>query len=158
MARTMGHGPVRRQGQESASRASPARFSEVNAALSRDGHIAGQPVTNARKPPRKPPMRIRPAALLAVAATSLFATAAQAERKMFIISAYSSGYGVDRCLANGETCGAAIARTYCKSQDFATAASYRKVDREEITGSIPQSPASGCNGEDCDVVAIVCQR
>ena len=97
-------------------------------------------------------------AQITVLAVSLFAGPAQAERKVFIISSNAGGYGIDRCLANGEKCGAAAANSYCKTQNFADAASYRKVDRDEITGSIPAGPAGGCNGTNCDVVAIVCQR
>ena len=100
-------------------------------------------------------MRI-PFATLAIAI--LLCTAAQsAERRMFIIS--SDGYGVDHCLARGEKCGAAAAAAYCRSQQFADASSYRKVDRDDITGSIPASSAGACPGGKCDeFVAIVCTR
>ena len=64
------------------------------------------------------------------------ANAAQAERRMFIISA-DAGYGVDDCLASGAKCGAAAATAYCKTQAFAQATSFRKVDRDDITGTIP---------------------
>ena len=37
----------------------------------------------------------------------------------------------------GDKCGAAAANAYCKTHDFAAAASYRKVDRDDITGAIP---------------------
>jgi hypothetical protein len=101
------------------------------------------------------PMRVVFATIVAV----LFcAGAAQAEHKMFIISSNASGYGVDRCLASGAKCGAPVANAYCKSQSFAQAASYQKVDREEITGAIPTGASGGCSGADCDVVAIVCTR
>ena len=86
-------------------------------------------------------------------------TAAQAsERKTFIIANNSDGYGIDRCLANGQSCGAAAAAAYCKSREFAQAISYRKVDRDDITGAIPvSSPA--CHGGSCDeFVAITCTR
>lgn len=83
---------------------------------------------------------------------------AQAERKMFIISA-DVGYGVDRCLASGAACGAPAAAAYCRSQNFATAMSFSKVDREDITGAIPAGGLGGCKGANCDdVVAIVCSR
>ncbi len=84
---------------------------------------------------------------------------AQAERRMFIISSNVDGYGVDRCLASGEKCGAAVAAAYCKSRQFAEAASYHKVDRDEITGSIPTGGSGACIGSKCDeYVAIVCSR
>jgi hypothetical protein len=79
-----------------------------------------------------------------------------AERRMFII-ANDTGYGVDRCLASGDKCGVAAATAYCKAHQFAQAASFRKVDRDDITGAIPG--ASGCHGAHCDdFVAIVCAR
>jgi hypothetical protein len=82
-----------------------------------------------------------------------------AERKMFIIANDADGYGIDRCLATSAKCGTAAANSYCKSHDFAEAASFSKVDREEITGSIPAGGAGGCKGPTCnDFVAIVCTR
>jgi len=95
----------------------------------------------------------------ALLATLAFAGPAQAERKMFIINADAGGYGVDRCLANGAACGAPAAAAYCRSQSFATAMSFSKVDREDITGAIPAGGSGGCRGASCDdVVAIVCSR
>jgi hypothetical protein len=86
------------------------------------------------------------------------AGSAQAERRMFIIANDGDGYGVDRCLAAGDKCGAAAANAYCKTHQFAQASSYRKVDRDDITGAIPVGGNGGCKGGDCDVVAIVCTR
>jgi hypothetical protein len=86
------------------------------------------------------------------------AGSAQAERRMFIIANDGDGYGVDRCLASSDKCGAAAANAYCKSHQFASAASYRKVDRDDITGAIPTGGSGGCRGNTCDVVAIVCTR
>ena len=84
-------------------------------------------------------------------------SSAQAERRMFII-ANDGGYGVDRCLASGDKCGTVAANTYCKSHEFAEASSFRKVDRDDITGAIPNS-SGGCKGPKCDdFVAIVCTR
>jgi hypothetical protein len=82
---------------------------------------------------------------------------AQAERKMFII-ANDTGYGVDRCLSSGDKCGTVAANSYCKSHDFAEATSFRKVNRDDITGAIPGN-SGGCKGPKCDdFVAIVCTR
>ena len=87
------------------------------------------------------------------------AHAAQAERRMFIIPNDADGYGVDRCLANGEHCGQPVANTYCQTHQFASAASYRKVDRDDITGAIPGDASGGCRGGRCSaLVAIVCTR
>src|SRR3954469_21829649 len=83
---------------------------------------------------------------------------AQAEKRIFIIANNSDGYGVDRCLASGESCGKPIANAYCQARDFALAASFRKVDREEITGAVPTSGGS-CRGSTCEqFVAIECSR
>jgi hypothetical protein len=102
-------------------------------------------------------MRFPPALLacvLVVAAT----TAASAESRVFIIANQSDGYGVDQCLARGEKCGAYAARSYCQSRDFAQASSYRRVDPDEITGSVPKAAASCTSGDCSDYVAITCQR
>jgi hypothetical protein len=99
--------------------------------------------------------------LLVSVAAFLFAavSSAQAERRMFIIPNNADGYGVDRCLANGEKCGQAAAAAYCKTQSFADASSYRKIDKDDITGAIPNSGGNACHGANCDnFVAIVCSR
>lgn len=97
--------------------------------------------------------------LLAAVVVCIATTAQAAERRMFIISSNPDGYGVDRCLTTGDKCGAAIAAAYCKRHQFAQAASYRKVDRDEITGSIPTGGADNCQGGKCDeFVAIICSR
>jgi hypothetical protein len=95
--------------------------------------------------------------------TALFcvclADSAQAERRMFTIGNDADGYGIDRCLASGAACGKAAASAYCRTKQFARAASYHKVDREEITGAIPSGSTGGCRGSHCDdFVAIVCTR
>ena len=78
---------------------------------------------------------------------------------MFIITNDADSYGIDRCLASGAKCGAAAANAYCKTREFAEAASFSKVDRDEITGAIPTGGAGGCKGGKCDdLVAIVCSR
>jgi hypothetical protein len=101
-------------------------------------------------------MRFSPALLACVLVVT--ATAASAESHVFIIANQSDGYGVDQCLATGDRCGASAARFYCQSRDFAQASSYRRVDPDEITGSVPKQAANcgagGCN----DYVAITCQR
>ena len=84
---------------------------------------------------------------------------AQAERRVFIITNDADSYGIDRCLASGAKCGAAAATAYCQTREFAEAASFSKVDRDEITGAIPTGGAGGCKGGKCDdLVAIVCSR
>ncbi len=96
-------------------------------------------------------------ALLAV--VFLFAASvASADSRVFIIANEGDGYGVDQCLARGEKCGAHAARSYCQSRDFAQASSYRRVDPDEVTGSVPKA-AGSCNRPGCrEYVAITCQR
>jgi hypothetical protein len=96
-------------------------------------------------------------AVLSVTATLAATTSAPAEKRLFIIANNSDGYGVDRCLASGAACGNAAATAYCSSQQFHKALSFRKVDRDDITGAIPAS--TSCHGAGCDeFVAIECGR
>ena len=98
-------------------------------------------------------------ALSAGAAVLLAAAGAQAEKRVFIIANDGDGYGVDRCLASGAPCGQTIAASYCKSRQFAQALSFRKVDRDDITGAIPAGDQNSCKGGVCDnFVAIECSR
>ena len=77
----------------------------------------------------------------------------QAESRIFIIVNDPGGYGVDRCLATGASCVAAVATAYCRSREFTQAASFRKVEREEITGAIPVGVTKSE-----EFVAIECSR
>jgi hypothetical protein len=86
------------------------------------------------------------------------ASSASAETRVFIIANEADGYGVDQCLAKGDKCGAHAARSYCQSRDFAQASSYRRVDPDEITGSVPKSGANCSHGHCDEYVAITCQR
>jgi hypothetical protein len=90
-----------------------------------------------------------------VIASAMLSTAAQAEKRTFIIASNADGYGVDRCLATGATCGVAVATAYCQARDFAQAASFRKVDHDEITGAVPSTNGSSARDE---FVAIECAR
>jgi hypothetical protein len=101
---------------------------------------------------------MRSLSALSAYAFLLAATAASAESRVFIVANQADGYGVDQCLANGDKCGAPAARSYCQSRDFALASAYRRVDPEEITGSVPKT-AGNCAHAGCDeYVAITCQR
>jgi hypothetical protein len=86
------------------------------------------------------------------------ASAALADSRVFIVANQADGYGVDQCLAKGDKCGAPAARSYCRSRDFAEASSYRRIDPDEITGSVPKAGRNcthaGCN----EYVAITCER
>jgi hypothetical protein len=89
----------------------------------------------------------------------LAASAAAADSRVFIVANQADGYGVDQCLAKGEKCGAHAARSYCQSRDFTHALSYRRVDPDEITGSVPKAVGEHCNHAGCsEFVAITCQR
>ena len=97
-------------------------------------------------------------ACLAFAAVICGSVSAQAERRVFIIANDPDGYGVDRCLATGATCGGAVATAYCRSRDFSQANSFHKIDREDMTGAVPTSSRS-CRGIGCDeFIAIECSR
>jgi hypothetical protein len=101
---------------------------------------------------------MRSIALGAIFSALIAASSAQAERRIFIIANMADGYGIDRCLAGGERCGSAAATAYCKSREFAQAISFRKVDKEDITGAIPVN-RNECRGGNCEqFVAIECTR
>jgi hypothetical protein len=93
--------------------------------------------------------------LAALVLAAAFSSAAQAEKRTFIIANNADGYGVDRCLATGATCGGPVATAYCKARDIVQAASYRKVDHDEITGAVPVTNGSSARDE---FVAIECLR
>ena len=94
-------------------------------------------------------------AAVAFAAALFVNVTAQAEKRTFIIANNADGYGVDRCLATGASCGSAVATAYCKSRDYIRAASFRKIDRDEITGAVPSTNGTSSPEE---FVAIECRR
>jgi hypothetical protein len=77
--------------------------------------------------------------------------AAQAEKRVFII-------GNDRCLTTGAQCGSTAATAFCKGHAFHHAVSYRKVDRDDITGAVPTRRGDCHSGACADFVAIECTR
>jgi hypothetical protein len=92
------------------------------------------------------------------AAFAVVSSAALADSRVFIVANQSDGYGIDQCLAKGEKCGAPAALSYCKSREFTQAVAYRRVDPDEVTGSI-SSQAGACKSGKCDeFVAITCRR
>ena len=102
---------------------------------------------------------MRPLSAFIACAFLLAASAASADSRVFIIDNQADGYGVDQCLAKGEKCGAHAARSYCQSREFAQATAYRRVDPDEITGSVPKAANDKCTGSGCnEYVAITCQR
>ena len=88
-------------------------------------------------------------------AAVIFSTAAHAEKRTFIIANNADGYGVDRCLATGASCGMPVATAYCQSRSYIRAASFRSVDRDDITGAVPVT--NGTSSRD-EFVAIECLR
>jgi hypothetical protein len=102
---------------------------------------------------------MRSLAVAAAVAVLLGPAAGRAEKRLFIIANNPDGYGVDRCLANGAGCGKPVATAYCQSHAFARASSFRKVNRDEITGAIPTNAEGDCTARTCvDFVAIECSR
>jgi len=97
-------------------------------------------------------------AALTFCAALYFNVSAQAEKRTFIVANNADGYGIDRCLATGDACGTAAAMAYCRSRDYRQAASFRRLDRDEITGAVLASGAA-CKGATCnEFVAIECSR
>ena len=146
--------------------AAPRQESRENAALSpqsaggrRNGSILLNLLSLLRCG-RSPSFRCTMRSLFALVSCALFvaASSASAETRVFIIANQADGYGVDQCLAKGDKCGAQVARTYCQSRDFAQASAYRRVDPDEITGSVPKSGANCSHGHCDEYVAITCQR
>jgi hypothetical protein len=95
-------------------------------------------------------------AIAGLVAALAFAAPAQTETRVFIVASNADGYGVDRCLTTGASCGSIIATAYCQARDFSQARSFRKVDNDEVTGGGAKSQACGIG---CDeLVAIECTR
>jgi hypothetical protein len=102
---------------------------------------------------------MRLSAVLFACAFCVLASTAQADSRVFIVANHADGYGIDQCLAKGESCGVPAARAYCQSRDFANATSFRRVERDEVTGAIPVADVEKCTGFGCgNYVAITCQR
>jgi hypothetical protein len=91
----------------------------------------------------------------AFVAALVFAVPGQTETRVFIVASNADGYGVDRCLTTGATCGSVVATAYCQARDFSQARSFRKVDEDDITGGAKKDSCGiGCD----DLVAIECTR
>jgi hypothetical protein len=88
-------------------------------------------------------------------------TGQQAEKHIFVIANDADAYGVDRCLASNAACGTTVANAYCHSHEYAQALSFRKVEPDNIAGTITasQSDDRSCSGSRCgEFVAIECSR
>jgi hypothetical protein len=97
--------------------------------------------------------------VLVALAGLLAAPSVRAETHIFLVDS-SDGYGVDRCLASGEPCGAAAASALCRAREYARAVDFGRIDQAEITGGVPAgTQVSACKGRACpDLVAITCSR
>ena len=95
---------------------------------------------------------------LSACALLLSISAAQADSRVFIIANQPDGYGIDQCLAKGDKCGLSAARSYCQSRQFAQATSFRRIDPDEVTGSVPETVSDAVTAGGHDYVAITCQR
>jgi hypothetical protein len=102
---------------------------------------------------------MRLSSILPLLTLLLAAQPAAAEKNVFIVASDADGYGVDRCLSTGASCGAAVAAAYCQSRAFQKAASYRKLDRENIASDADNPLIQTCRGNSCtEFVAIECAR
>lgn len=97
--------------------------------------------------------------LAALSCLVVLTATAFADSRVFIIANQSDGYGIDKCLASGEKCGASAARAYCQSREFGQATAFRRVDPDEVTGAVPKTGGANCGPGGCgEYVAITCQR
>jgi len=84
---------------------------------------------------------------------------ATGESRIFILATAPHGPAA-ACIALSGPCGVDAAQSWCRSHNFSSAAAWRRVDRDEITGEIPQSHP-GCSTAACakaEYVAITCLR
>jgi len=85
--------------------------------------------------------RVSLLAILAVSATAVtiyassgVESAAKPKQRDFIVAG-SDGYGTQECLASQSNCGRIVADAWCEAKGFKAALAYRKLDRDEVTGS-----------------------
>ena len=97
---------------------------------------------------------IAPAAVAVLLAS---AVPGASETRIFIVENQPDGYGVDQCLASGANCGKPVAGAYCQAREYDRAVSFRKIERDEITGGSFGAKAS-CPARGCEFVAIECTR
>jgi hypothetical protein len=83
---------------------------------------------------------------------------AHAETQIFVLNG-SDGYGIDRCLAAGESCGQAAAAALCRAHQYAQVVTFGRVDPNDITGKANGANLTRCEGSGCpETVAITCSR
>jgi hypothetical protein len=102
---------------------------------------------------------MKPFPLLVAGILILSVSGGVAENRVFILANPPDKNGIDKCLANSERCGVQAAHSYCLSRKFSQATAYRRVDPDEVTGSVPKTAADNCPDGGCnEYVAIICQR
>jgi hypothetical protein len=101
---------------------------------------------------------MRTVLMAAIALFCLCSGISRAEQHRFLVANDADSYGIDRCLASGEKCGAAAANAYCRTQAFAAAATYHKIDQDDLAALVSKETRGNCQPGRCDVVAIVCLR
>jgi hypothetical protein len=95
---------------------------------------------------------------LAAVVAALFTLPASAEHKTFVIANASDGYGVDQCLTTNARCGTLLADAYCTAHDFRQAASFRKVETAEVTGTVLVAETAKAKPGHDIFIAIECSR
>jgi hypothetical protein len=80
-------------------------------------------------------------------------TAPSPSEETFLVPAHD-GYGVAECLVSGNTCGQAVADTWCEAQGYARATSFRQVEAGDVTGSVQKVALSAAPPP----VSITCTR
>ena len=97
---------------------------------------------------------------LSIALVLVCANVASADTRVLILQAETQDLAAAKCLVAGAPCGADAAKAICRSHDFTGAASYRRVDPDEVTGSVPKAEPMNCkSGSPCGAyVAVICRR
>lgn len=79
---------------------------------------------------------------------------AAGETQVFLVD-NSDGYGIDTCLASGDSCGAAMAGAWCRTHDFVRATGFGKIG---LTPTLIAASTTANYGTDGEKVAITCER
>lgn len=99
-------------------------------------------------------------ALLVATLSLVPGLAMAAETKIFLVDS-SDGYGIDSCIAEGASCGAAMAGAWCRAHDFSRAVSFGKVQSDAVATPVSTGAPTrtACYGGACaEAVAITCEK
>ncbi|WP_134497773.1 hypothetical protein [Microvirga pakistanensis] len=96
------------------------------------------------------------AVFFAAASLTLLPNGSQASstEATFLVPA-ADGYGVAECLISNQSCGQVVANTWCESQGYARATSFRQIQATEITGSIQKASVTD---DELRPVSITCSN